>query len=44
MITLSTEEGNLLMRVLEHKPAFGRRANPRLRPLSMYSSELKNFT
>lgn len=44
MITLSTDESSLLMRVLEHEPAFGRRANPRLRPLSMYSSELKNFT
>lgn len=44
MITLSTEESMLLMQVLEHKPAFGRRGNPRLRPLSMYSSELKNFT
>ncbi|CAN5375210.1 hypothetical protein BH09PSE3_BH09PSE3_23820 [soil metagenome] len=44
MITLSTDESSLLMRVLEHKPAFGRRSNPRLRPLSMYSSELKNFT
>lgn len=44
MITLNTEERNLLMRVLEHQPVFGRRGNPRLRPLSMYSSELKNFT
>lgn len=43
MITLETDELSLLMRVLEHRPDVGRRGNPRLRPLSMYSSELKNF-
>lgn len=44
MIKLNADELNLLKRVLEHRPDVGRRGNPRLRPLSMYSSELKNFT
>lgn len=43
MITLKNEERTLLMQVLEYRPEVGRRGNPRLRPLSMYSSELKNF-
>lgn len=43
LITLDAAERVLLTRVLEDRPDLGRKGNPRLRPLSMYSSELKNM-
>lgn len=43
MIQLNDEERELLSKVLETSLDVGRRGNPRLRPLSMYSSELKNL-
>lgn len=43
MIVLGDAERALLARVLEDRLDVGRKGNPRLRPLSMYSSELKNM-
>jgi hypothetical protein len=43
MIQLDGAERALLAKVLETEPDLGRKGNPRLRPLSMYSSELKNL-
>jgi len=44
MIQLDEAERSLLLQVLETKPELSRKGFPRLRPLSMYSSELKNMT
>ncbi|MEC7818253.1 MAG: hypothetical protein VX454_06270 [Pseudomonadota bacterium] len=43
MIVLNPADRNLLMRVLETEPDLSRKGNPRLRPLSLYSTELKNL-
>lgn len=43
MIQMDEAERSLLARVFETQPDLSRKGNPRLRPLSMYSSELKNL-